>query len=697
MAAEFSQGLMAGFQVFEGIADRRDRRRLQEERIGLARAAETRAQSAFDQQRNLISEQRDLDRSGRESNEILARAERVGFENLQPHELAELEDSAQYNPAVAGRLREHREGVQIDTDVAELARSRRGPQSLADAAQPPASFAPTPAGELTPFDVQAAVGPLDDIALPQAADGRTELVAPARLADLIPNLDISGLPIGRGRRPGELGVEVPTDMLEQLEAAKDLPVTAREQVYNEARRRMGDLSGELTITKMQRQQAQQSVDRWRGFTDMENGDGSTLRQMATNDPVQAAMMFYDDYETLKKTDPNTLATVIPQMAAPVAEAVRVTGQRVAELPRTEGGNVAMDGDTRKALADWNATLDLMSNMSDSFDEKAQATIRNGVMPIGNPNLTENLMTSLAEAPQPGKPMGTAQASATMTMARRAIQGIQDGNRDLSTRQVQAVGRLVRHGVLPPSSLASVLEGKPDAAALELMELKDGTLIRHDDMGNFEVAYQPAGARGKDDWPAEQLKFARSMYFDTLPSNAPDWQREEAQRKFNGLVSSLTDPEVREAMHLAGFSTEDMKNLSPQQLMVLGMRHDMLEPTAKNMYANQWYWGTNWVRRLINLPPSAVGFSDLLGKSMEEISQELTLASTELDQYSRSNTTQRLPTLPDIRELSDSEVAAVRMRLVADGDPDQQMMAWFGSKIALENEIRQRVAEEGPAQ
>jgi hypothetical protein len=230
----------------------------------------------------------------------------------------------------------------------------------------------------------------------------------------------------------------------------------------------------------------------------------------------------------------------------------------------------------------------------------------------------------------------------------------------------------------------VLEGNPDAAAIEFMELKDGTLIRHDDAGNYEIAYQPAGARGKDDWPAEQLKFARSMYFDTLPPNAKAWQREEAQQKFNKLVVGLTDSKVREALHLSGFTTEDINNLTPQQLTVIGMRQDMIEPTARNMYANQWHWGFNWIHRMTPL-----------GKDPNEFMQELTIASSELDQYARSHTDVRLPTLGDIRELSQSEADAMRMRMVAAGDPVQQLVGALGSKVALENEIRREVAERGP--
>src|SRR5690606_33215020 len=130
------------------------------------------------------------------------------------------------------------------------------------------------------------------------------------------------------RNGNRLEVQIPTDMIEQLETMGDLPVVERQRVINDIQRRLGNHSGEITRAKLEAEALDDTVTRWRGFLDMDSQNGSTLRTEAAQDPMSVAMRFREDFNTLKKSDPNTLSSLIRELDPVVHEAVNQASARM---------------------------------------------------------------------------------------------------------------------------------------------------------------------------------------------------------------------------------------------------------------------------------------------------------------------------------------------------------------------------------
>src|SRR5690606_12146874 len=119
-----------------------------------------------------------------------------------------------------------------------------------------------------------------------------------------------------------------------------------------------------------------TVTRWRGFLDIENENGKTLRTEAAQDPMSVAMRFREDYNTLKKSDPNTLATVVREMDPVVHEAVNIASARMRAVPLNDQGLVDTSSpEFRRASRELNQLLALQQNMSDEYDDRYEAEIR----------------------------------------------------------------------------------------------------------------------------------------------------------------------------------------------------------------------------------------------------------------------------------------------------------------------------------
>ena len=669
MAAEFSQGLMAGFQFVDNIVDRRERRRLQEERIGLARAADTRAQQAHDTRQNLISEQRDVDRSTRASNEVLARAERVGFENLEPHEVAELEDAAQFNPDIATRLQEFREGRRDVEAISNVAGARRGLGGVVDqATQPQATQLPSgqvSRGQFVTEGAEPGVG-----ALPEGPRGEIVTAPKSMLADLLPGFDVESLPTA-----GADGVNVPSQLLEELQGIEDLPVVDQERLRRRAKARLGSLESEITVSSLQNTAAQGAVDKWTNFLDPQNQAGATLRTLAADDPVSAATQFRDDFETLKRRDPNTWSQAVTQMAPVVNQAMSVARQQVLTLPLTDDGGIEMTPEARETQRQFNDMISLQQNMHEDFNDRVESRIRGNSMPVGNQGLTDEIMQDFNGTPAPGLPPTNAQQRANTTIANRAVNGIADGGRQLSTRQVESLAWLAKRGYISPGGFENFLStgtftDPQDAEFFDHDPTK--TLYRQNPNGTVELVYSPPrSVTNPFDWPDDQMSMVDDYFTGGMPSNAPSEVVEERRRSRNNfLVEINRNPE---AMHLAGLDPDDLKTMPPEDLAFLMARWDGLQQT-KDAYNSAWFGMTRLFR------------GDLSERGVD---------ITNYDEFARKYLD--VDQLPPPVDVPQPQVQAARMSLIASDNMEQQILGTTGSDADIAAAINAEVEARGPTQ
>lgn len=682
MASEFSNGLLTGFQFVEGIADRRERRRQADEEIGLRRAANSRAEEAFKTQQGIISDTQLRQRQTDSSNVMLARAQERGIENLEPYEIQQLEEAAAYNPNISAAIADMRLGKRDTEAIQSIAGLANRPRSLSDVA----TARPAPQPQAAPSD--GSLSPLDavtqghDPALPAAENtSGTKTVHKTYLGALIPGLQ---LPEG-AVDPHHDTVEVPAQVIDELEAAKDLPVVQRQAVVDRARASFGDgnFSASIAAAKQQQAHARDTVASYRGFVDPKDEAGADLRRLAAEDPVAASLEFFKDYNTLKKLDPNTLAIASREFKPVIDQATRQIGAQVHKLPIGANGRIQNTPETRATMKNFNEVLELGQQMSDEYRADLQASIRRGVMPVGNSELATNVANIVSNTPAPATPATNEQLRAHMTMAQRAVNSVTGGSRNLSTKQVESLGWLVKRNYISQQGFEKFLAtgsfGDANSPDIKFMNFDpEKPLMRYDDRGNFEVVYAPPGKRDKFEWPSEQVNYLDKIF--SPPPNATPEQNANARQMRDGFMNTLL--QNPEALHLAGFPSGRINELTPQELSLLALRYGQIGPTT-SAYENSWWYGTNWIHRV----SMGLGFS----KTPEEFAAGLNPFGTDYDEIVKKYTNQAPPPLPRTTHQTD----AAKMQLAASDDETERIFALIGDSVDINNAIDEQIAAKGP--
>jgi hypothetical protein len=666
MATDFSSGLLSGFQFMESIADRRERRRQADEQIGLQRAADSRAEAAFTTQQEIISDTRLRQRQTDSASTALARAQSRGIDNLEPYELAELEEQAAFNPNIAGALQEMRMGKRDTAAIQDIAGMARRPQSLGDVAMAAQQPAPTPVddGSLSPEQL-VTQGAGEE--LPPGQPGGTRTVHNTYLKGLIPGIQIPDEMLDPQRRT----VELPAQMIDDLEAAKDLPMVERQQIVDRARAVLGDgnFSATVQAAKAATAAARDTVASYRGFVDPTDETGADLRRMAVEDPMAAAQEFADDFNTLKETDPNTLAIVEREMMPVVNRATGIAAARVRALP-VQDGRVTVNAESRAAMGSLNRMLSLQQNMSDGFKGELQAQIRRGSMPVGNAELGAQVAATVAAGPRPGMPETGDQLRSNLAMARRAVNSVADGARNLSTRQVESLAWLTKRGYISPDGFEQFLSTgtfqKPSDADFfshnpdNILYAPDGTVL-----------YMPPKPQAKPEdvsaWAPEQQTVIDQRF--APPPNATPEQVEHARRLKESFY--ITMGQNPEKLWGAGINVDDYRQMGRDDVALMTERY-MLMQDARSEWDSSWLHGAGpvgWFRKGFDEQGVDVTNFDELAKKFDI----------------------EVPPLP----LPKPQVDAARMSLAASDDETDRIMARIMSDIELGDAIIQSKEAQGP--
>lgn len=696
--AEFSEGLLAGFSFVDQLVARRQNARLAEERMGLARAAEQRAQAAFDTQQRQIqsAEQRQIRQD--QAAQRFARAQRLGIENLSPEELTALEQDAAFNPQIAAALNEFRLG-QRDVEAINELRNLSRPTISQGATDAVARRTAGPIVQGTNVDPVLAVslggvpGPGE---LPPAIEGvrvddpniirrGIERVFGVEHDGVRAVADTQGVHVGYLRNlgiepPAELVdrrrgnvVRLPVEVIEELEASKDLPVVEREAVLNSVRQRLGDGSGEITRQKLAAEALDDTVTRWRGFLDMKSENGRTLRTEATQDPMSIAMRFREDFNTLKKSDPNTFASLIRELDPVVHKAVNQASARMRAIPVNDQGLVDTSSpEFRRASRELNQLLALQQNMSDEYDDRYEAEIRGNSMPVGNTDLSARMAQILAETPAPGMPASGNELRANVTVGRRAVQSVQNGARNLTTKQVQALAWLAKRGYITPGGFENFLAtGSFDDPKSEGFFSHNPDHILFNPDGS--IAYIPPSldpSRERKKWPENFVREVRRMF--EPPPGATDRQVEQARREEAAFYIALDQNPG--TLGLAGIDVNRLDELEMPEIALLTTRFRAMNDVHA-AYDNHWFWG-NPVTQFFTGGWEAEGVNPF-DRTLKDIARRFDIE------------------VPPMR-VQKSQVDSARMSLVASDDPVQRILGYIGSDMDIDQAIQDAVAAQAEA-
>lgn len=687
--AEFSEGLLAGFSFVDQLVARRQNARLAEERMGLARAAEQRAQAAFDTQQRQIqsAEQRQIRQD--QAAQRLARAQRLGIENLTPEELTALEQDAAYNPQIAAALDEFRLG-QRDVEAINELRNLSRPtisQGATDAVArrtmvQGTSVDPTLAvslggvpgpGELPPAQSGDVSRPIFPLSLVDDGEVTTRPALRSVGVGLLRNAGIEVPESAIQRNGGRLEVQVPTDVLQQLETMGDLPVIERQRVINDVQRRLGNHSGEITRAKLEAEALDDTVTRWRGFLDMKSENGRTLRTEATQDPMSVAMRFREDFNTLKKSDPNTLASLIRELDPVVHEAVNQASARMRAVPLNDQGLVDTSSpEFRRASRELNQLLALQQNMSDEYDDRYEAEIRGNSIPVGNADLSARMTQILAETPAPGMPASGNELRANVTVGRRAVQSVQNGARNLTTKQVQALAWLAKRGYITPGGFENFLAtGSFDDPKSEGFFSHNPDHILFNPDGS--IAYLPPSldpSRERKKWPENFVSEVRRMF--EPPPGATARQVEQARREEAAFYIALDQNPG--TLGLAGIDVNRLDELELPEIALLTTRFRAMNE-VHSAYEDHWWWGDP-VTKLFTGGWEAEGVNPF-DRTLDDIARKFDIE------------------VPPLRTPK-SQVDAARMSLVASDDPVQRILGYIGSDSDIDQAIQESVAAQAEA-
>jgi len=701
---EFSQGLLAGFQFVDNLRDRAQRRELQGRRITLAEAANARADRQFQQSSRLAesAEGRAQAAAGRQaqtfelgledreralerqeginvSNSLLAQAQRVGVENLEPHQIAELEDLARFNPNIANVLGQFRDDQR---DVSALVGLRGiGRQAAQSIAPQPQQAPPSPSDQVTQSpgtgNLTSPEGVVSPDGTPLPGPVTDEVVRPTRfvverlLGQRIPDELVAGAP----GDPATAPVPLPAAFFQELTNAGNLPVVEQEQVLKRLREEITGVPQRIDFERQQAALADTDVDAWQAFVDPEDRGGSALRELAVSNPSLTTKKLFQEWNTIKDRDPN-LTTQLSKEMQPVVEATLIeSSTALSQLPVGDNGLVDLSTpEARTAKRNFEQAIALQQEMSDTWTGEFEAKIRAGSMPVGNANLSQELAQDLAATPRPGEMSQPGAKQANMTLAQRATASITGGNaRTLSTRQVQSLAWLAKRGYITPGGFEQFLStgSFTDAGDVEFMDHDPNKILwRRGANGELEVVYQPPSLSGVTT-AQDQFDSGALDFIDNYFVGGTDEETRMAKRWRNEFISTLaSNPE---ALGMRGISSSDLTKLTPQHLATLIPRYISLRRTESEYEDGFW--------------------NSLLGREFEDAvdSEGNPIDITNFDDIAAEFDIETEP-LPEPR----GDVRGFRAALATSADPVERQMSRLMSDQELQNAISEaRAAQQNP--
>jgi hypothetical protein len=702
--AEFSRGLLAGFSTMDSVFERRAQRGLEQQRIGLAQAAEERAMRGETYNRMIVDEERDRRAQQDQAARLLTRAERLGPDALSDEDVLALEESAPFHPGISAFLsgaRQHREAVGA---MQSLAGSLR---------QPRASLSDVAAGG----GDSAAAGQMPVLAQEQAmqAAGGTEMdpaqgggrrMAVGELRTILPGVQISpemgvSLEAERtGRVTGGTRVDVPDWFMTEAELS-ELPLPDRERMKERMRVALGDTPTLAQSMSEGRQARQDIASKWRQFLDPQDAQGEQFRVMAASDPMQLVRQLRSDFNTIKDADPNLAAVIGREMEPVVREAMDDAVDRMADF-QFQGAVDPSNPEFRAIARDMNETFTVMQTLSDQFRGENIAALRNRALPRGNAQLAGQMVQNALNTPEPGYPFTGDQFRAQAQLATRAVDRFQNEDaRSISAEQVNALLFMMKNGMLTPTGMQNFLEFgsfqlPQDAEVMgHLSHNPNNILYQTDPQGRVTgVLYTPpemgsttGGARAtaaRNNWPSNQLDVVNNFFqpmFDEAETIRSSSRRkaaiEEANRVKNGfLVSLYEDAESVYGLH--GFDINRMSEWTPHEMSVALLRYASMNETA-NAYNNRLAYKllgwTGLARSFEDLPPEERSF-------------------TNFDQLAQKWTGSRPVQLPANAPNVDAAYADLLSRAAA-GDRQALLMYLTVDREELSETIMREAAQQGP--
>lgn len=594
---EFTQGLLAGFELVDRMRDRAQNQQLQKERIGLARAADQRAENIYRSDQEQVARTNIRQDRTDQSNQVLARISEVGVNGLTDAERVQARKAAAYNPGIAQAFEEEQlnqrdvtaiQGLQRPRGLGNIVTQQTAPQSAQSQSGQVA------AEPVTPEQFVSSDG--EGLPPPQGQG-----VRPVNVHLLSNKIGIGADQLAESLTPNTPGnsqfFDVPEEFMQQVEAADSLPVVQREAAMKDLREQVTGLREQTSYARQAQVMAQDGVKVWQDFVNPDARGGSALREMAGTDPSLITNKLHSDWNTIKNTDPNLIGTLSRELSPVVQETVMNTGAAISQLPLDANGNIdASTQEAKNLYRDFNNAIELQQQMSDTWTGAFEAKIRDSSMPIGNAELSADLAASLAETPRPGTQASAGQRTANMTLAQRAVQQVAGGNsRTLSTRQVESLAWMAKRGYITPGGFQQFLETGTfsDPKDAEFFDHDPDKILYYTDpnTGETEIKWMPPGAGAStpsDQFDAGQLDYLqKNVFVDPTGTDQGNAHMRRVQNEF--LVTLQRNPE---ALGMIGLSSEDISNLSPQDTALLGERFMALKQTESAWEDS--FWSFNWV-------------------------------------------------------------------------------------------------------
>jgi hypothetical protein len=191
------------------------------------------------------------------------------------------------------------------------------------------------------------------------------------------------------------------------------------------------------------------------------------------------------------------------------------------------------------------------------------------MPIGNPDLSADIAASVANTPPPATDASPSEQRMNTTVARRAVEGVADGNRKLTTKQVESLAWLSKRGYITNDGLQNFLQhgtfDDPDDAEF-ISHDPDKILYTMGRDGTPIARYVPptlGRTNAGDMFDSSQMGAINDFFSDP-------WGTGEDDSKAKGKIwSAQFINAIREdpgsALGVQGITREDISKMAPHQL------------------------------------------------------------------------------------------------------------------------------------
>ncbi len=638
----FIDGFMSGFQVGDQMIQRRRNQKQREientraeTRLGLAEAANTRADTVLAENQQTRQDARDRVVKQDRAKELQAKFQR------DPDSLSEAEDIerlelAPFDANIATSEKNRR--VQAEqTDAAGnvlgfVADQTRSLSNVAQEGQTPGVSGPvsesadaqlqsTLTGPPGPEQVDpvAAVRP-PDFGGPEAAPGADATVTDAgqgttagqfigvkrsTMQEIFPDQDISSLPspqtpassVGSGQLGGVGAiVEIPVAIQQQIEALDELDGVPYTLAKREIQATLFDSDAQATnAAAIQAQKdAEVTAATYDATIDKSNPNGEAMRSLAVDNP---AAFVNEAHRNWSKMTPATQDAFMDQYSDVIEQQARTGADQMRAI--SPGPDGSIDTSTReyqRAQRNLNNSLQLLENNYGNWNKKRSAAIRRGGIPVGQSPITEEIIGSMADAPRKAIPDSKQTMNAKQTVLRKTYESIQGGNRNITATQVDSMAHAVATGVLTLQEAADMISGKafaPTSKGFKAVS-HDGEkdlILLNQDTGQYERIVKGTGpAPDVPDQFGDAQDYLDSQY-EPRPGMS-DEKSAELAREYDQLKVNMLDPEAqRIILGTTGLSMADISKWDQQGLNWLVARNRQLINEVPTLYDEEmtaWY-------------------------------------------------------------------------------------------------------------